>query len=103
MPAAARAGDKTTHASKPLGPGLGSPNVLIGKRSAWRAVIDMHTCPLSDPGPSPSGIPHVGGVVTSGSTTVFINNSPAVRQGDMVQEATGTNMILEGEPTVMIG
>lgn len=34
---AARLGDPTAHGS-PLSPGLGSPNVLIGKKPAWRGL-----------------------------------------------------------------
>jgi uncharacterized Zn-binding protein involved in type VI secretion len=98
MPAAARVGDPTSHASTPLGPGIGSPNVLIGSRPAWRALVDVHACPLSD------GLkPHVGGVVMKGSTTVFINNLPAARQGDQIQEAGAPNPIALGYPTVQIG
>ena len=100
MPPAARVGDKTTHAATPLGTtGPGSPNVLIGGRPAWRAQVDKHDCPLSDPGP----VAHVGGFVMSGSSTVLINNQQAARQGDAVVEATGSNPIAEGCPTVIIG
>jgi len=34
---AARLGDMTAHLS-PLAPGIGSPNVLIGKKPAWRGL-----------------------------------------------------------------
>ena len=88
----------TSHGT-PLSPGPGSINVLIGGMPAWRATADMHTCPLV------SGVvPHVGGVVTMGSVTVFINNLPAARQGDMVTEGGGPpNSIVMGCPTVIIG
>jgi uncharacterized Zn-binding protein involved in type VI secretion len=65
---------------------------------AWRATADFHTCPLFD-GPKP----HVGGIVSLGSTTVLINNLPAARQGDMITEAGPPNSIVMGCPTVMIG
>lgn len=94
---AARVGDQTSHGT-PLTPGLGSINVLIGNRPAWRAISDFHTCPLSD-GPKP----HVGGVLAVGSLTVLINGLPAARQGDQVVEASAPNAILFGEPTVLIG
>jgi len=97
MPLAARVGDPTSHGT-PLGPGPGSFNVLIGGMPAWRAGSDMHTCPLFN-GPSP----HVGGVVAVGSFTVFINDLPAARQGDMVVEAGPPNAIVMGCPTVIIG
>jgi len=45
----------------------------------------------------------VGGVVAVGSATVVIGGLPAVRQGDMVVEASAPNAIAAGAPTVMIG
>ena len=97
MPPAARVGDMTSHGT-PLGPGPGSLNVLIGGMPAWRGTADIHNCPLSS-GP----VPHVGGVVMAGSVTVFINNLPATRQGDMVTEIGPPNTIVMGCPTVLIG
>lgn len=94
---AARVGDQTSHGT-PLAPGPGSLNVLIGNKPAWRAASDFHVCPLFD-----FLKPHVGGVVAVGSTSVLINNLPAVRQGDLVVEAGPPNAILLGEPTVLIG
>jgi uncharacterized Zn-binding protein involved in type VI secretion len=79
-------------------PGIGSINVLIGGKPAWRATADFHICPLFD------GLkPHVGGVVAVGSTSVLINGLPAARQGDQVVEAGAPNAIVLGEPTVLIG
>ena len=97
MPPAARIGDMTSHGT-PLGPGPGSFNVLIGGMPAWRAGTDIHNCPLTS-GP----VPHVGGVVAMGSMTVFINNLPAARQGDIITEAGPPNTIVMGLPTVLIG
>jgi uncharacterized Zn-binding protein involved in type VI secretion len=98
MPPAARVGDQTSHGS-PLGPGLGSVNVLIGKLGAWRATMDAHLCPLVN-----GVVPHGGGVVVMGSATVFINNMPAARVGDQVTEVGGgPNAIAMGEMTVLIG
>ena len=97
MPMAARLGDLTSHGT-PLTPGPGSTNVLIGGMPAWRATADFHTCPLAS-----GTVPHVGGVVTLGSTTVLINNLPAARQGDMITEAAPPNTIAVGCPTVQIG
>lgn len=94
---AARLGDLTSHGT-PLGPGPGSPTVLIAGKPAWRAQADTHVCPLSD-GPKP----HVGGVVTAGSFSVFIGGLPAARQGDLVVEAGAPNAIVQGAPTVLIG
>lgn len=97
MAAAARVGDMTSHGS-PLGSGLGSPNVKIGGMPAWRAVMDVHVCPLSD-----GAKPHVGGVVSVGSTKVFINGFPAARQGDTIVEAGPPNSITSGCLNVQIG
>lgn len=97
MPAAARAGDRTTH-GEPLGPGVGSPNVSFGGKPAWRAMMDASRCSLSD-----GNKPHVGGVVAQGSSKVFINGLPAARQGDQIVEAGTTNSISEGLAKVNIG
>ena len=97
MPPAARIGDTTSHGT-PLTPGPGSVNVLIGGMPAWRAASDFHACPLVT-----ALVPHVGGVVAVGSTTVLINNLPAARQGDLVVESAPPNSIAAGAPTVMIG
>lgn len=97
MPPAATLGSLTSHGT-PLGPGPGSVNVLIGGKPAWRVGSDFHACPLFD-GPKP----HVGGVVSMGSTTVLINSLPAARVGDMITEAGAPNTITMGEVTVIIG
>lgn len=97
MPPAARVGDLTSHGT-PLGPGPGSVNVLIGGMPAWRAISDMHTCPLVT-----GVVPHVGGVVAVGSFTVLINNLPAARMGDTIVESGPPNTIAMGFPTVLIG
>jgi uncharacterized Zn-binding protein involved in type VI secretion len=94
---AARVGDTTSHGT-PLGPGPGCPTVLVGGRPAWRAIADIHTCPLVD-----VLKPHVGGVVSVGSVTVMIGGLPAARQGDLVVEAGAPNAIALGALTVMIG
>jgi uncharacterized Zn-binding protein involved in type VI secretion len=97
MPPAARLADLTSHGT-PLGPGPGSPNVLIGGMPAWRAEADVHTCPLVT-----GVVPHVGGVIALGSLTVLIGGLPAARMGDMVVEAGPPNAIAMGSPNVMIG
>lgn len=97
MPPAARVGDLTSHGS-PLGPSTGSLNVLIGGQPAWRAIVDVHACPLVT-----GVVPHVGGVVLFGSATVLINNLPAARMGDSIVEIGPPNAIAMGCPTVMIG
>ena len=97
MPLAARVGDQTAHGT-PLGPGPGCPTVLIGGMPAWRAGVDMHTCPLVT-----GTVPHVGGTVAMGSATVLIGGMPAARQGDQIIESGPPNSIAMGCPTVMIG
>lgn len=93
---AARLGDQTSHGT-PL-TGTASPNVFIGGKPAWRAISDFHSCPLTS-GP----VPHVGGPVVKGSTTVLINNFPATRMGDSVVESGPPNSIVAGCPSVLIG
>jgi uncharacterized Zn-binding protein involved in type VI secretion len=94
---AARVGDITSHGT-PLAPGPGCPTVLVGGQPAWRAMVDMHTCPLVD-----GNKPHVGGVVAVGSVTVKIGGLPAARQGDIIVEAGAPNAIVGGATTVLIG
>jgi uncharacterized Zn-binding protein involved in type VI secretion len=93
---AARVGDLTGHGT-PLGPGIGSLTVLIGGQPAWRAINDIHNCPLSTPNP------HAAGTVAVGSFTVLIDKMPAARQGDVIVEAGPPNTIVMGCPTVLIG
>ena len=97
MPFAATSGSQTSHGT-PLTSGHGSKDVFIGGKSAWRAGIDMHNCPLSD-GPKPHG----GGMVQNGSSSVFINNLSAARTGDIVVESGPPNVISSGCETVIIG
>jgi len=96
MPAA-RIGDTTSHGT-PLSPGPGAATVRIGGQPAWRAGIDFHTCPLVT-----VLVPHVGGTVAVGSTTVRIAGAFAARQGDQVVESGPPNAIAMGLPTVKIG
>lgn len=97
MPAA-RLGDLTGHGT-PLAPGPGAPTVLIAGQPAWRALSDIHACPLV------YGLaPHVGGVVLKGSTSVLIGGLPAARMTDQVTEVPGgPNPIVQGATTVLIG
>ena len=97
MPAAARGGDMTSHGTA-LNPAGGSTNVLIGNQPAWRAISDVHQCPLTT-----GTVPHVGGIVAKGSTKVFINKFPAARQGDTILESGPSNSITGGWHKVQIG
>ena len=94
---AARLGDTTSHGT-PLAPGPGCLTVLIGGQPAWRVGSDFHVCPLVT-----GVVPHVGGVVAVGSTTVLIGGLPAARMTDQVIEAGPPNAILQGATTVLIG
>lgn len=96
MPPAARILDATAHGT-PL-TGAGSPTVLIGGLPAWRALADVHTCPLVT-----GTVPHVGGPVPAGSPTVTIEGFPAARLGDTIVESGPPNTITGGEPSVQIG
>lgn len=99
MPAAARVGDSTKHLNAPLGPGLGSPNVRINGKPAWRAGIDLHACSDTD-GPNKK---HIGGMVVKGSSRVLINGFPAARKDDQIVEIGTSNSIGVGYDKVVIG
>jgi uncharacterized Zn-binding protein involved in type VI secretion len=75
------------------------PDVFIEKKPAWIAVDYKHLCPLVN-----GTVPHGAGAVAIGSTSVFINNRPAVRKGDKVVEVGGgPNAIATGALFVEIG
>ncbi len=97
MPAAARAGDTTSHGTT-LNPAGGSSNVWIGNQAAWRASVDLHQCPMTT-----GTVAHVGGVVETGCTKVFINKFPAAREGDEIPECGPSNSITGGWKKVQIG
>jgi len=94
---AARVSDLTSHGT-PLGPGPGSPTVLIGGLPAWRAGVDTHACPLFT-----GVVPHAVGMVAVGSTSVLIGGFPAARQGDQIIEVGPPNAIALGAVNVLIG
>ncbi len=91
---AARLGDTTAHGGTII---LGAPTVLIGGMPAAR-LGDMHVCPLVT-----GVVPHVGGPISLGSATVLIAGMPAARMGDMAICTGPPDVILLGEPTVLIG
>jgi uncharacterized Zn-binding protein involved in type VI secretion len=97
MAFAARAGDMTSHQT-PLNPGGGSSNVKIENQAAWRVTVDIHQCPQTT-----GNVPHVGGLVSIGSTKVFINKFAAARQGDSIPEKGPPNSITGGSTKVQIG
>lgn len=62
-------------------------------------ILDMHTCPLINPG----GVPHVGGpILPPGCATVLIGGLPAATLGDMCICAGPPDAIVKGSGTVMI-
>ena len=67
------------------------------------AAVDKITCPMLLLGIA--GPPHGMGVMIGGSTTVMINNLPAGRVGDTIQEimSPAPNFCAVGLPTVIIG
>jgi len=63
-------------------------------------IGDLHTCPLSSPGP----VPHVGGpVIGPGVATVLIGGMPAAVVGDQAACVGPPDVIAAGSGTVMIG
>ncbi|MBC8073674.1 MAG: PAAR domain-containing protein [Deltaproteobacteria bacterium] len=96
-PYVARVSDPTAH-GMPLGPGIGSTDVLIAGLPAFRALVDFCVCAAATP------IPHVGGVAPVGDPTVMINGFPIVRAGDVIVEPCGgPNPVLMGCTSVMAG
>jgi uncharacterized Zn-binding protein involved in type VI secretion len=62
-------------------------------------ISDMHTCPMVNPGP----VPHVGGPISSGESSVLIGNMPAARVGDSAVCVPATDTIAAGASNVLIG
>ncbi len=95
---AARIGDSTAHGGVIT---LGCPTVLIGGSPASR-VSDMHTCPMVTPAVPP--VPHVGGpIIPPCSPTVLVGGMPQAAMGDMAICVGPPDVIVKGEPTVLIG
>lgn len=100
---AARVGDQGTppHTPPTLAPGVGSLNVHIGGKPAWRANLDRHICALPIAPPAPA--PHGPEACYFGSLSVMINSQMAVRLGDILIGLGPPNPVLLGLPTVLIG
>lgn len=62
-------------------------------------ISDMHTCPKVEPGL----VPHVGGPVVSGCSSVLIGYQPASRVGDAAACVPSQDTIAAGSSTVLIG
>jgi uncharacterized Zn-binding protein involved in type VI secretion len=66
--------------------------------SSLGAMADISICPVPLPVP-----PHGPGVVTTGSSTVLVNNMPLARMGDTIVEALGPpNKIVSGAMSVLV-
>lgn len=62
-------------------------------------IGDMHTCPMTSPGP----VPHVGGPInTPGAPTVLIGNMPAATVGCMCVCVGPPDTIVKGSAKVLI-
>jgi uncharacterized Zn-binding protein involved in type VI secretion len=61
-------------------------------------ISDMHTCPMVNPGP----VPHVGGPIVSGESTVLIGFMPAARVGDSAVCVPAMDSISQGASNVII-
>ena len=69
-----------------------------GEPQPLARVGDDHQCPALEDGV----VPHVGGPITTGATTVFINGQPAARVGDPAHCAAGTDTIRAGAAHITI-
>ena len=70
--------DKTTHGGVITTPT--SPRKVVIGMQPVACVGDLQVCPMYDGDKA-----HVGGPITSGSKTVFVNGRPAARAGDRVR------------------
>jgi uncharacterized Zn-binding protein involved in type VI secretion len=64
-------------------------------------VGDMHVCSMVTPGTPP--VPHVGGPIPLGCSTVLIGGAPAARMGDMAVCVGPPDTIAMGSAVVQIG
>lgn len=91
---AARISDMTAHGGVIV---TGYPTVIIGGMPASR-ITDMHTCPMVT-----GVVPHVGGPIITGSPTVITGSMPQARVTDKLTCVGPIDVIVKGEPTVLIG
>ena len=61
-------------------------------------IGDMHVCPMVT-----GLVPHVGGPIITGCSTVVVGGMPAARVGDIALCVGPPDVIAMGSPTVMIG
>ena len=74
--------------------------VIVSNAQPAARIGDMHVCPLVTPGVPP--IPHVGGPITTGCSTVLIGGMPAARMGDLASCNGPTDVIVTGSYSVLI-
>lgn len=61
-------------------------------------IGDNHVCPKVEPGP----VPHVGGPILTGESTVLIGNKPAARVSDLAQCNAPPDSVKKGSSNVII-
>jgi len=83
MPAATRIGDADVAHCSGMTRAEGSPDVFVNG-IAWSRQGDLNTVHLLPGSPCP---PHAAGI-TTGSTSVFVNNKGAGRVGDAITACT---------------
>lgn len=78
-----------------IGPGIvGSPDILVNGLQPLR---------VGDPGVHAACCGPNSWVVAMGSSTVFFNNIPAARLGDMTTHCGGVGKLIMGSPDVIVG
>ncbi|HKU94185.1 MAG TPA: DUF6531 domain-containing protein, partial [Vineibacter sp.] len=83
-------GGATTYHAGDIAP-ICSHNVLVNRKPAARAIVDVGACSNDGPPPKP---------IAQGSKTVMINHKPAARVGDRL---VCDGKISDGSPNVRIG
>ncbi|MGH9742759.1 MAG: PAAR domain-containing protein [Candidatus Acidiferrum sp.] len=91
---AARLTDPTVHGGMIV---VGCPTVLMTNLPAAR-IGDMHVCPMIT-----VLVPHIGGPLILGSLTVIVGGVPQSRQTDMLICIGPPDMVMMGDPTVLVG
>ena len=95
MPAATRIGDADVPHCSGMVRAEGTPNVFVND-IAWSCQGDVNTVHLLPVPPCPSH----SAPITTGSTTVFVNNDGAGRVGDGITACTS---VAAGSPNTFAG
>jgi uncharacterized Zn-binding protein involved in type VI secretion len=97
--ASAKAAEEATKAASAAAMGASMMSAASALAALGGGPPDLHTCTVPLPIP-----PHGPGLVTAGSTSVFIGGYAAARMGDELIEALGPpNKIAMGATNVLIG